>query len=328
MTHKSLKSIAAAACAACVRAGAIAADSEPNPWDPRWSPDLGYFDDGPRCLLNGPEAEGTPGRTFHYSFYWRASEGHVLWLKVRHEEFPAVHVESGEGERWPVTVEPLDPRKDGRQARLPARVADGMLRSLEQGRPLTMVLTFGDGTALRYRVPTPGAEFAMPMFRACVKSLTDEPVEYVFTPKVRYLGSFEAYKRCSFGQLVERGHFPVLVSMRADGDGGEMLFQRPVKSQTPHGPFRQRKTPDRIEARQLYGQEFELVEESRYGISTYQVNELAADFSRGATREFSLTTPEGKKSTLVFGGTLGKPFAAMFAACRKARESTKHPETQ
>jgi len=161
-----------------------------------------------------------------------------------------------------------------------------------------------------------------------MKSVTDDPPRYLFHPGRPFLGSYKAGESCEFEQIIELRHIPVLVTLSADADGGEIFLQRSLHSPGIEGPYQVRKGPDHIEAQALFGQSFDLVEEYRYEISTDQLNELVADLLGGTTRKFGLTTEQGAKSTLKFGGSVGKPFAAMFAACRQARFSTKELGTQ
>jgi hypothetical protein len=262
------------------------------------------------------------------SFYWNAHDGVVLWLKGRLDEAPSVHLEfEGSVDTWKVVVARQEPHYDGRHASLEASVAAGLLRNLELGHALTIVVSFDNGASLRYRVPASGAQIGVPMYRACIKSVTEHPPSYLFPPARPFLGSYLASERCEFGQIIELHHIPLFVALSEDAHGGRMFFQRVLESENFEGPHWTRKPPDRIEAQALFGQSFDLVEEYRYQISIDQLNELAADLARGATRRFGLTTRQGERSTLKFGGPLGMPFAAMFAACRQAKLSSREPKS-
>ena len=318
---------AVTAWAACLSGGAFAAPDQPQ-WASTWRPELGFFDRGPTCLLYPPD-DIDPSE-FYLTFEWNAREGSDLWVMRRPVEIASVRLESeGGGDSWAITLDPPNPRLDGRRrALLESKVAASILHSLELGRALNAVVSADNGASTRYHISAQGAQITVPMFRACMKSVTDDPPSYLFQPKREFLGSHMGGERCQFGQIIYLGANPVLVSLDAMADGGEIGFHRGLIAENPHGPFTKRKTPDRIDAQPLFGKSFDLVEDYRYDITTEQLNELATDLSRGTTRKFSLTTPGSDKSTLKFGGPLGKHFAAMFAACRTARFAEKGMGTQ
>jgi len=297
-------------------------------WAYTWRPEMGFFDDGPTCLLNPPDGISPSG--LYLSFYWSARDGSVLWLNWREKKNPSVRlVSEGSGDSWAITVEPFDSDYDGRRVLLDSRVASEILRSLELGHALTVVVSLDGVESQRYHVPARGAQLGVPMYQACIGSVADDPPRYLFAPERQFLGSYKASERCEFTQIIELQKISLTVTLSAhtDRDGGELLFERPTVTHHPHGPLRTRKTPDRVEAQPLFGPSFDLVEKFRYDISADQLNALGAELSRGLTRKFSLTTPEARKSTLTFGGRFGKPFAAMFAACRQARITTTQPRS-
>jgi hypothetical protein len=303
--------------------------AEPQPlWAQSWRPELGFFDDGPTCLLDPPESISPDG--FYLNFSWNARGGSVLWINWRTNNTPAVRLESdGSGDSWAITLEPWDSRYNGRRALLDSRVAGGILRSLELGHALTVVLSVDGAESQRYHVPAHGARIGVPMYQACIRSVIDDPPRYLFDPGRPFMGSYKAGERCEFTQIIRLQIIPLMVTLSADTDGagGVLRFERPTRAYDPHGPLHTRETPDRIEAQPLFGPAFDLVEDFRYDITAGQLDELGAGLSRGETRKFSLTTPQGRQSTLTFGGKLGKPFAAMFAACRQARTNMQEAKS-
>lgn len=316
--------LAVFACALGFCADTFAAPARQPEWAYGWRPELGYFDDGPTCLMYPPDGIQPDG--LYLTLNWNARHGVFMWIKWRAEDVVSVRLESGRtGDAWDLALQPPRPDYDGHQAFLEGGDAAGILRNLQLEHPLTAVLGLKGGASLRYQVSATAGRVAVPMFKACMKSVTEEPPKYFFHPGREFLGSYMAHERCQFGQIIELNHIPVFVALNAEPDGGEFVFERALTSRTPHGPVRKRAPPDRIEAPLLFGPGFDLVEEYRYDVTPDQLSALVADLSRGATRKFNLTTPEGDKSTLVFGGRMGKPFAAMFAACRQAKFSTQAP---
>jgi hypothetical protein len=317
--------IALALCS--VAQGLHAAGQQPL-WSQAWRPDLGFWDDGPTCLLSPPEGISPAG--FDLSFSWNARHGTVLWIDWRTNNTPAVRIESeGTDDSWSLTLEPWDSRYNGRQALLDSRVAGGILRNLELGHALTVVLSLDGAESQRYHVPARGPQIGAPMFQACIQSVIDDPPRYLFDPGRPFMGSYKAGERCEFTQIIKLQSIPLSVTLFADtdGEGGGIRFERPMSSHDPHGPLHTRETPDRVEAQPLFGPAFDLVEDFGYDITAGQLDELGAGLLRGQMRKFSLTTPQGRHSTLTFGGKLGKPFAAMFAACRQARKITQESKS-
>lgn len=306
---------AAVAAAACIGGGAFGEIDWPDPREQRWGAQVGLFEEAPMCMLNGAASYDMPG-PLYIGIYWRARDGTVLHLKGRLDENTRVRVEYDSGDAWDVKMEPEHPRFDGRRVLLLPDVAAGILRNLGQERALTMVLSFDNGTSLRYRMITKGGKLAVPMFAACVKAMTVDPPKNWYQPKKRFMVMIDGRKRCGLQHMFYLGDAPVFVYLFDDRDNGEIVFSREIDTGGRHGPFRKRQTPDRVEARQLFTVDFDLVEEFRYDIPLRQLNELTVDLAAGKMREFSLTTPSGSKSTLALGGPQVKPAAAMFAACR------------
>jgi hypothetical protein len=306
----------------CVAGAVTAATGQPQ-WTQSWRPELGFFDSGPTCLLNPPDDMSRGG--LYVSFDWNASDGASMWLNWREDSDPSLRLESEGGDSWDLALEPRQAHFDGRRAFLDAKVAAGVMRSLQIGHALAVLVSVDNVVTRRHHVPAHGAHIAVPMYQACIRSVIEDPPRYLFRPGRSFMGSYKAGERCEFTQIIELGHIPLVVTLSAEADGGEILFARTMSTHAPHGPLHTRRTPDRVEAQPLFGPGFDLVEEFRYAISNDQLNVLTAELERGNKRGFNLTTPEGEKSTLNFGGRLGKPFAAMFAACRQARFSTKHP---
>jgi hypothetical protein len=306
---------AAAAAAAYIGGAAFAEIDWPDPLESRWRAQIGLFEEAPMCMLNGAASYDMPSALF-IGIYWRARDGIVLHLKGRLDENTRVRVEYDSGDAWDVKMEPEHPRFDGRRVLLPPDVAVGILRNLGQERALTMELSLDNGASLRYRMITKGGKLAVPMFEACVKAMTVDPPKNWYQPKKRYMVMIDASKRCGLQHMFYLGDAPVFVYLIDDHDNGEIVFSREINTGGRHGPFRRRETPDRVEARQLFTADFDLVEEFRYDIPFKQLNEITTDLAAGKMREFSLTTPSGSKSTLALGGPQVKPAAAMFAACR------------
>lgn len=301
--------------------GTSLADYVPPSWANNWRPELGFFDSGPSCLLYAPEPMGPDGLLFQLS--WSARDRYRVYVSAEFERVRSIEFETDDGGHWNASVQPQTEGVRGRMALIGVNVADGLLRNLEQAHPLTVVVTRDDRAPLRYRLPATGAQIGVPMYRACIKSVTDHPPKYFFDPGRQFLGSYLSGERCEFEQIIQLEHIPVQVTLTAMADGGEMDFQRGLHSQNFEGPFYTRKPPDRIEPQALFGQTFDLVEEHRYRITIDQLNELTARLAEGSVSKFNLTTPEGNRTTLGFGGSLGMPFGAMFAACREARFSTR-----
>ena len=250
--------------------------------------------------------------------YWTAKEGWALWFLTHLKGIQFIRFES-QGIPWDVRLEPERPDYHGRRAFLQPAVADSMLRNLELGHALSMTVTIEDESQLNFRIPMHGAQFAAPMYRACVKSLIDDPPSYLFQPDAVFRAYANDDGRCEFWHLIELERIPVKVSLLAGAERGEVVIERDLASRDHHGPYQKREVPERVDAKQLFGPSFDLFETFRYDISMAQLDELARDFVQGKTRTLWLTKKSGKKTEVEFGGRWGKPTAAMFAACRTVR---------
>jgi hypothetical protein len=294
-------------------------DPAPEPVQPpeSWRAFVGYHD-RPTCQLYAPGV-GDSSKGLVLVPNWKAKEGWKLWFLTHLKGIQSVRFES-QGIPWDVNLEPESADYHGRHAFLEPAVADSMLRDLELGHALNMTVTIENETPLSFRIPMNGAQFAAPMYRACVKSMIDDPPPwYLFQP----FAIFRAYAsddgRCEFWQLIEHGRFPVRVTLYAAADRGEVVIERDTETRDPHRSYQERKDPDRVDAKQLFGPSFDLLRTFRYDITLAQLDEIARELARGETRALWFTNKAGKQTELEFGGRWGEPTAAMFAACRTVR---------
>ena len=317
--HSKRASILVAALAITSSTALAQTDQSPLPIQPpaSWRAFAAY-NDQPTCQVFAPGVgDGTKGLVLVP--YWKTKEGWNLWFLTHLKGIQAVRFES-QGIPWDVTLEPERPDYHGRRASLEPAVADSMLRDLELGHALSMTVTIENEAPLSFRIPTNGAQFAAPMYRACVKSMVgDPPPAYLFQPEAIFRANAIDGGRCEFWQLIEHGRFPVSVTLRAGADRGEVVIGRATKTQDPHRSYKERTDPDRVDAKQLFGPSFDVLETFRYDITLPQLDELARELARGKTRALWFTNKAGKRSELEFGGRWGEPTAAMFAACRTVR---------
>ena len=319
--HSKRASILAAALAVTSSLALAQADPTPEPARPpgSWRAYVGYHDQ-PTCQLFAPGV-GDTAKGLVLVPYWNAKEGWALWFLTHLKGIQSVRFESQDAPgSWDVTLEPERADYHGRRAFLQPAAADSMLRNLELGQALRMTVTIENEAPLTFRIPMNGAQFAAPMYRACVKSMTDDPPPgYLLQPDA----IFRAYAiddgRCEFWQLIEHGRFPVIVTLHAGADRGEVVIGRETKTRDPHRAYKERTDPDRVDAKQLFGPSFDLLETFRYDLTLAQLDELARELARGKTRALWFTNKAGKRSELEFGGRWGEPTAAMFAACRTVR---------
>jgi hypothetical protein len=294
-----------------------ATDREPESWRP-----MAGYSDQPFCQLYAPHI-GDSQRGFVLVPYWNARQGWALWFLTHQKEIRSVRFEApGTQDAWEVALEPATEDFHGRYALLEPDVADSMLRSLEQGHAWSASVRYEGLPPLDSPIPTRGASIGAAMYRACVQSLRDDsPPKYLFEPQVVFRAFAQDTDRCGFWQLIELERIPVQVSLLADTDGATVTIARELASRRPHGPFQEREVPDRVDATQLFGSSFDLAETFDFRITKAQLEVLGLELAQGKSRALWLTSKAGKKAKVEFGGKWGKPTAAMFAACRKARRT-------
>jgi hypothetical protein len=302
---------------ACACSASIAAVARPP--DP-WHATAAYFFH-PTCQLHAPGV-GEPPQGLVLVPYWNASVGWSLWFLTHLQGLKSVRFEAvGTSSSWDVVLEP--PRSDfhGGRALLDPAVSDAMLRNLELGHALRMSIARHDEPPLVFEIPTRNQRFAVPMYRACVKSLVDDPPVYLLQPDANFGAEADEAGRCVFRQLIQHGRFPVTVTLLANTEGAEVALDREMETKDPHRSYQRRTNPDRVDARQLFGPAFDLLDTYRYEITREQLEELAGELVRGNRRTLTFTNQAGRISQLQFGGRWGKPTAAMFATCRTLRGS-------
>lgn len=283
---------------------------------------MGEYGDEPLCALYSTAIHDTPAQEhpdmINISLVWKPSKGLVMKFNGRFPANPALRVESvGTRDAWDVTLAAPEGGMAARRVVLEASSLDTLIRNVGLGHTMAITVKDGDKVPVRHETSRVYARIAVPMYHACVKALTDEPVRYTEKPQDRY-GEPGADGACGFTQGFDLGQYPAAISLLVDDRGAEIVVGRTTTTGGPHGGFKHRKKPDRVDASQIYGETFEVLEEERYPLTPAQLEELAADLSRGATRNVTFTEPGGARTAFTFGGPLGKPSAAMFAACRKA----------
>jgi len=313
----------AVACGSCGFFVALAsAEPAPPPEYARdsWRAVVAYHDP-PACQLYSTGV-GDKQKGLVLVPHWTARDGWALWFLTHNKDMMTVRFESpGTADAWDITLEPAREDYHGRRAFLAPAISDSMLHSLEKGQALSISVTYESGPPLQATFNMDSARYAAPMYRACVKSLTDDPPRYWRAPSAGFHAIADPVDRCDFLHYIEFGYFSVSVALRADKDGAEVIIGRATESGGHHERYRRREVPDHVDARQLFGPEVDLVDSFRYRITLQQLNELTGALVRGETRALAFTEKSGKKSDVEFGGRWGKPTAAMFAACRKVKFS-------
>jgi hypothetical protein len=300
---------------ACACSASVAAYADvPSPWGASAS-----YSDQPTCQLHAPGVGEVP-KGLVLVPYWNARNGWQLWFLTHLRGIQSVHFESvGTAEAWDVPLEA--PRADfhGGRAVLDPAASDAMLRSLELGHVLRMTLKMENQPPLVFDIPSRNQRFAVPMYRACVKSLIDDPPTYLFAPDAYFSAHTDDGGQCVFRQLIHHGRFPVAVTVLTQAGGAEVVIDRETETRDPHRSYKRRTNPDRVDAHRLFGAAFDLLATYRYDISLEQLNQLAGELTQGKSRPLSFTNQTGKNTELQFGGRWAKPAAAMFAACRTVR---------
>ena len=90
-------------------------------------------------------------------------------------ELRSVHLAAaGHPDAWDLTLEPIRKANHGRRTLIAPAVADSILRSLEEGHPLSISVTYEGGPPLQSWSSMHGARFAATMFAPAVKSLIED----------------------------------------------------------------------------------------------------------------------------------------------------------
>ncbi len=283
------------------------------------------FGDEPMCELYSTAVHDSPTQEFpdmiRILLIWTPRKGPVLSLKARFAANSSIRLENADThDAWDVTLAAPERGIATRRVLLDASSLDALVRNVGLGHPVAITVT-NDQQSLRHVSSAIYAKTAVAMYRACVKSLTAEPVLYTQRPAESYFLPVSD-GGCGFTQSFLTTEFPAQVRLWLDDRGAQIQFERASVDRRHHGQYKKRKMPDRVDARQLFGKSFDLFESEHYSITSAQLEALAADLSRGATRNITLTEPDGAQSILPFGGPLGRTYAAMFGACREATFSS------
>lgn len=283
---------------------------------------MGEYGDEPLCALYSTAVHDTIAQEFpdmiNISLVWKPSKGLVMKLNGRFSKNPALRVEIVDTqEAWDATLAPPDGGMAARRVVVETSRLEALISNVGLGHPLAITVTESGKDSIRHETSAIYARISVPMYRACVQSLKAEAPPYKERPRERYWQQ-AADGVCGFRQIFGVTEYPAQITLLVDDRGAEIAVGRSTLTGGPHSGFKQRKKPDRVDIRQLYGETIEVLEEARYSITPAQLEELAADLSHGATRIATLTEPDGARTTLTFGGPLGRMSAAMFAACRKA----------
>jgi len=272
----------------------------------------------PTCTLFGTVASG-PDQPMKVMVVWTASEGPLVWLNGSLSGTPAVVLESvGTQDRWDVKFDHLgEPGYAARHPVISASDIDKLIDDLGLGHELAITVTHPGQAPLRY-VDEPGdRKVAVAMYRACLKSMIENPPpKYSQWPGMNLFQIADA-GQCAYRQIFSDREFAPYITLWVDSTAGKLVFERETILATPHGKIqKRRKTPDRVNAATLFGKTFDLVEKYEYDLTREQVDALAADLSSGVARKVAMTSPEGETLILGFGGQYSRASAAMLAACR------------
>ena len=284
------------------------------------------FGDEPMCELYSTAVHDSPSQEFpdmiRFILIWTPRKGPTLSLKGRLSANPSIRLENVDThDSWDVTLAAPQRAITTRRVLLDGSRIDALVRNVGLGHPVAITVTDAQKT-LRHVSTAIYAKTAVAMYRACVESLTAEPVKYTERPAESYFLPVRD-GGCGLTQNFLSTEFPATVGLWLDDRGAQIQFARASIERTGHESRMKRRMPDRVDARQLVGESFDLFESKYYSITSAQLEELAADLSRGATRNITLTTPDGAQSTLAFGGPWGRTYAAMFGACREATFTSK-----
>jgi len=170
-----------------------------------------------------------------------------------------------------------------------------------------------DGRVRRFLTRSAREAVAVPMFEACVASLTHAP------PRAS-TGDFIAVAAgddsCTIARTYDLDRYRVGVRIEALANGGEVTLEEQMGG-TAHRPWLP-KDPTHFEPQQLFGKTMDVRRNATYGINPEDVDALVADLDRGMPRKFTTSLPREPAATHDFGGDIMRAPAAMFEACRRA----------
>jgi hypothetical protein len=277
------------------------------------------FGEEPTCALFGRTAVDLQ-TAMSVTVVWTASEGTLVRLNGSLSGIPSVMIESvGTDDRWTVAVDHLrQPEFAARPIVISAGDLDRLIDNIGLGHGLAITVTHSGKPPLRYLDAPGDGRVAVAMYRACVKSISENPPPRYSKWPGMYLFQMVDHGECGFRQIFSDRSFPPYISLWVSEQGGRIAFMRETVERKPHGRIvKRRKTPDRVNSEALFGQTFDLVESFEYHLTLPQVDTLAADLARGVARNVVMTSPDGESLILGFGGPYSKASAAMLAACRE-----------
>lgn len=273
----------------------------------------------PTCALFG-RTMVDPRTAMSVSIGWTAGEGSLVRLNGDLSGIPSVLLESvGTNDRWNVTVDHVrQPEFAARPIVIGAGDLDRLIDNIGRDHALAITVAHSGKSPLRYLDAPDDRKVAVAMYRACMKSLSENPPPAYSKWPGMYLFQMVDGGQCGFRHIFSDRPFQPYITLWVSEQGGRMAFMRETVMTKPHGRIvKRRKTPDRVNAEALFGNTFELVENYEYPLTVTQVEALAADLARGVARKVVMTSPEGETLVLGFGGPYSKASAAMLAACRE-----------
>ena len=281
--------------------------------------------EGPTCALfarGAIESQGASTPAMLFTIVWTAREGPLLWLNGLLAGVPSVRLETvGTDHHWDVTFDQRgQPGMAARHAVISADELDRLIEGVGLGHGLAITVQHADQAPLRYLDAPEDRKVAVAMYRACVKSMIENPPPaYSQQPRMS-LFQLVDYSECGFRHIFTDQPFPPYITLLVGSTGGTIVFDRQTVELGAHASVRaRRKTPDRVDAETLFGNRFDLVQTFDYRLTLAQVDGLLADMSSGKSRRVTLTSPKGETSTLEFGGPYSRSSAAMLNACRAVK---------
>src|SRR5690348_3328389 len=181
----------------------------------------------PTCALFG-RAAVEPRMSMSISIVWTSTEGALLWLNGSLSGKPSVRLESvGTADQWSVTFDKRgEPGYAARHVVISAGDLDKLIDNLGRGHELAITVTYGDGLPTRYSDTAHDRALAVAMYRACVKSLSENPPpRYSHWPGM-YLFQIVDDEECGFRHIFSDRDFSPFITLWSGATSGRISFER------------------------------------------------------------------------------------------------------